>query len=107
MLTVPDCADKIGSGFQLRLNAKKVPLGSWQRGTVLVGRSRGARRGRPGLSALVARFLSVLSLGLPYVVPAQRLIKLQGKNGFVKKAVIIHSFLFLIFDPADVLRTII
>lgn len=37
MLTVPDCADEIGSGFQLRLNAKKVPLGSWQGGMVLVG----------------------------------------------------------------------
>jgi len=30
-----------------------------------------------------------------------------GKNGFVKNAVIIRSFLFLIFGPANMLRTII
>lgn len=37
MLTVPDCADETGPGFQLHGNAKKVPLGSCQRGKVLVG----------------------------------------------------------------------
>lgn len=37
MLTVPDCADEIDPGFQLHRNVKKVPLGSWQRGKVLVG----------------------------------------------------------------------
>lgn len=58
MLTVPDCADEVGPGFQLHGNAKKGSARKLAKGEG-VGRSRRAGRGRPGFSALVARFLSV------------------------------------------------
>lgn len=102
MLTVPDCADEIGPGFQLHRNMKKVPLGNWQRGE---GVERSREAGRDDLASVPSwrgsPRTALRGSGSKAYQPA------GGKNGFVKNAVIIRSFLFLIFGPANMLRTII
>lgn len=65
MLTIPDCVDEIGPAAQLHRQAKKVPLGSRQRGKVLVGAEEQGGE-RPGLSAFVAASLSVPQAGAPF-----------------------------------------
>lgn len=57
MLTIPDCVDEIGLEVQLHRQAKKVPLGSWQRGKVLVGAKE--QGGEPS-------FLLVPQAGTPF-----------------------------------------
>lgn len=78
MLTIPDCVDEIGLAVQLHRQVKKVPLGSWQRGKVLVGAKE--QGGEPSWRCS-CRFPR---RGLRFVVKVQKLYSLQERMTSLK-----------------------